>query len=54
MSSQKYSGIFQSDFDPSHKTLKKEKDSYVKGLKKDRKTNKKFRRKEQFISTVSK
>lgn len=54
MTSQKYSGIFQSDFDPSHKTLQKEKTKLVKELKKDRKKNNKYRRKEQFIPTVSK
>lgn len=54
MTSQKYSGIFQSDFDPKHKTLRNEKEKLRKEIKKDSKKNKKYRRKEQFIPTVSK
>ena len=53
MSSQKYTGIFQSDFDPAHKTLRKEKIARKKVIKKDAKKNKKYKSKEQYISTVS-
>ncbi len=51
MTSQKYSGIFQSDFDPKHKTVRKTKEEVVKKLKKDRKN--KYQDKRQYIATVS-
>lgn len=55
MTSQRYSGTFYKDFDPRvEPTVKKEQEQYKKLLGKDRKKNKKYRRKEQFIATVSK
>lgn len=53
MTSQKYSGIFQSDFDPKHKTVRKTKEDVVKKLKKDRKDKNKFQDQRQYIATVS-
>jgi hypothetical protein len=55
MSSQRYSANSYKDFDPQvGTTVKKEQEQYKKLMGKDRKKNKKYRRKEQFIATVSK
>ena len=54
MTSQWYSANFYSDFEPEVKTtVKKEQEQYKKLIGKDRKKNKKYRRKDQFIATVS-
>ena len=52
MTSQRLSTMFQSDFDPSHKTAKKEKPKSKKAVKKVIK-KKKYKPQEQFIATVS-
>ena len=55
MTSQRYSANFYGDFNPKvETTVKKEQEQYKKLMGKDRKKNKKYRRKEQFIATVSK
>jgi hypothetical protein len=54
MASQKYSGIFQSNFDPGHRTLRKERDTLAKKIKKDAKKNGKFKDKRQYVAIVSK
>jgi hypothetical protein len=53
MASQRYTGLMQSDFDQSHKTLKKEKKVLRKTITRDDIKNRKYKDKKQNIVVQS-
>lgn len=53
MTNQNFTGLFQSDFNPSHKTIKKSKSKIVKKVRKIPSKNK-AKNQQQYIATVSK